>query len=194
MSHLIYQQVDGFFGSHFSEMKIEGKNDPGCTVRAPEESTDLVFGRFVETHVPKQKLPVECPTFGPKRRAEERSVRPVTSCHELLQMVAGNKLMMRDRPREMWVVSSERHHLLLVCHAVGRIGNKDRFPAEEEGSDKLPFGRHHLHPPSVFCELRNGDELVLFDIVDRFAGEIANKFGLLSRFDVFLLDGLDRLH
>ena len=175
-------------------MKIERKDDPGRSVRTPEQRSDSILGCFSESPVPEQKFPVERPAFAPERRAEKLAVRPVTARHKLLQMMAGNQFVMRDGTGKMRIIAAQAHHLLLVRHTAGRIRDEDRFAAEKKRCDKLAFGRHHLHPPRFLGQFRNGHEVVLFHVLDRFAGLIADQRRLLAGLDIFLLHGLDRLH
>src|SRR6266545_5350103 len=128
-------------------MEAEREDDARAAVAAPEEESDAVFGSLRELHIPEQQLPIKRPALAPEGRAEQPAIWLVARSHKALQVMAWNQFVMHGRAREMRVVAAHAHHLLLVRHSVGGIGNLDHFPAQEEGADKLAFGRHHLHPP-----------------------------------------------
>jgi hypothetical protein len=90
------------------------------------------------------------------------------------------------------VVAAHAHHLVAVIHGVGGVRHDDLLAAEEERRHFLPFGRHHGHPPILFGERWNGDEVALLDVVFRLAREIPHQIGLLARLDVQRLDLFER--
>ena len=154
----------------------------------PEKRADAVFRRLVKALVPQQKLPVQRPALHPERRVENLAVRAVTGGHIPLQVMARDQLVMRHGMREMRVVAAHAHHFLLVRHGRGRVGNEDRLAAEKERADELALGRHHLHPPRIAGQRRDGNEFVLLDILDRLARLVADQLGLFAGLDIFLLD------
>src|SRR5688572_23957472 len=108
-------------------------------------------------------------------------------------MMARDQFVMDRRTREVTVVTAHAHHLLFVGHRVGGERHLDHFAAKEKRADELSLGRHHLHAPAFACEIRDGDEVVVFDELDRFEGEFANHFRLFTGFDVEVLDVFEGL-
>ncbi len=193
VADLIDEQIDALFGRPVAEVKIQRKYDACRPVRTPEQRPDLVLGRLGKTTVPQQKFPIQCPALGVERRSEIAAVRPVTLAHKPLQVMAGNEFVMGHGACKMRVIAAHRHQLLLVRHAIGRVTNEYRLAAQKEGRHQLPFGRHHLHSPTVASDLRHGHEVVLLDVFDRLIGQPLDQLGLTPRLDECLLDGLDRL-
>ena len=131
--------------------------------------------------IPEQHLPVERPALGPERRAERAAVRVVARGHERLEVVAGDQLVVHGGAREVDVVAAHAHQLVVVIHRVGGEGDADHLAAGEERVHLLALGRHHLHPPDFLRERRDGDEVVLLDVVFGLARQIADQVGLLAR-------------
>src|SRR5689334_2188854 len=59
----IDQKIDALLRGHLFQMKAKAKDDACAAVHPPEQCSDAVFGSLVKTHIPHQKLPIECPTF-----------------------------------------------------------------------------------------------------------------------------------
>src|SRR5437588_230157 len=174
-------------------MKTERKNDARAAMHAPEKHPNAVLGRLRKIQVPEEHLPIKRVAFGPERRAEETSIRPVTRSHETLQMVARNQLVKNSGPREVYVVAAHAHHLLFVRHRVCRKRHQDGFAAEKERADQLSLRSHHLHAPGVTRELRHRDQIVIVYELDRFQRQIANHLRLLTGLDVQILYVLQSL-
>jgi hypothetical protein len=112
----------------------------------------------------------------------------MTRGHEALKVMARDKFVMNCGAREVDVVAAHAHHFLFVGHRVGGEGNLNDFAAEKERADQLAFGSHHLHAPALTREFGHGDEVVVFDELDRFEGEVANHFRLFAGLDVKVFD------
>src|SRR5262249_33528735 len=104
-------------------MEAEREYDTRAAVAAPEEESDAVFGSLRELHIPEQQLPIKRPALGPEGRAEQPAIWLVARGHKALQVMARNQFVMHGRAREVRVVAAHAHHLLLVRHRDGGIGN-----------------------------------------------------------------------
>src|ERR1041385_34738 len=153
VSDAVDEKVDALLGRHFLEVETERKNNARAAMHAPEERAHFIFRLLLETHVPKQKLQIKRVAFGPEGRAEQAAIRAITRGHETLKVVSRNQLMKDRGARERRIVAAHAHHLLFMSHGVGGIGNQNVFAAEEERTDELSFGRHHLHAPGVAREM-----------------------------------------
>src|SRR5215510_6499596 len=153
-------------------MKTEREDDARAAVAAPEEESDAVFGSLRELHVPEQQLAIKRPALAPEGRAEQPAIWLVARSHKALQVMARDQFVMHGRAREVGVVATHAHHLLLVRHRVGWIGYLDHLAAQEERADQLSFGRHHLHPPRLASQWRHRDQIVLLDEVNRLIRQV----------------------
>src|ERR1044071_3168646 len=161
-------------------------------MHTPEEHSDLLLRRLGKTQIPQQQFPVKRGSFTPERRPKDRAIWFVTRGHKAPQVMTGNQFMMNSGACKIDIVAAHAHHLLFVGHRVGGEGNQNHFSAQKERTDKLSLRRHHLDSPRLFCEFRNGDEVVVFDKLDRFEREIANHLWLLAGFDVKIFDVFER--
>ena len=191
MADTIHQKVDAFLRRHLLQMKAKRKDDPRTSMHAPEKHADAVLGSFGKIQVPEQQLPIKRIALSPEGRAEQGAVRPIACSHESLQVMTGNQFMKHRGTRKVYVVAAHAHHFLFMRHRIRGEGNEDRFAAEEEWTNELPFRRHHLHAPGVARELWDGHEIVIVDELDCFQRQIADHLGLLTRFDVMVLHVLE---
>src|SRR5258707_9841136 len=65
-------------------MKTQRENDSSRAMHSPEEHAYPVLGRLREVHIPQQHFPVERAALGPKRRAEDLAISPISRSHETL--------------------------------------------------------------------------------------------------------------
>src|SRR5881394_3862888 len=100
MPDAIDEKVYALLRRHFFQVETERENDASATMHAPEERAHLVLRFLLETHVPKQELPIERVAFGPERRAEDAAIRAITRGHETLQMMSRNQFVKDGRARE----------------------------------------------------------------------------------------------
>ena len=70
----------------------------------------------------------------------------------------------------------------------------NRLATKKERTNQLALRRHHLHPPGVAGQLRDGHQVVIVNELDRFQRQFAYQVGLLARLDVERLHILERLH
>src|SRR5215813_565240 len=173
-------------------MKTERENDSGTSMHTPEQHANPVLGGFRKIQIPKQHLPIERITFGPKRSTEQASIRSISGRHESLKMMAGDEFVKNCGASKVNIVTSHAHHFLLVGHRVSRERYLNYLTTEKERTHELTLRSHHLHPPGVSCQIGNSDKIVIVDELDRFDGQISNQRWLLSRFDVLCLHILQR--
>ncbi len=188
MADFFDQHIDALFGGHLFKMEAEGEDDSGAAVHAPEEHSDFVLGGFWEAHFPEEKFVVEGVAFGPEGGVEELALGIEAVFVELLEVVAGDELVVDGCAGEVDVVCAKAHELFLVLHFGGGEADHDLFAAKEEGADFLLFAGHHGHSPGFFGELGDGDKVVVFDVFDRFFGEVPDHLGLIAGLDVVLFD------
>src|SRR5262249_34263690 len=100
VSDAIHEEVDAFLRRHFLQVEAQRENDARAAVHAPEERADFVLGLSLEFQVPEEQFPVERVAFRPEGRAEQATIRFVTSRHETLQVMAGNQFMKDGGARE----------------------------------------------------------------------------------------------
>jgi hypothetical protein len=88
----------------------------------PKQYADALFRSARVVEILKQHLPMQCPTFDIKWRAEDPAMRGMRRRDKPLQMVSVDQLVWDRCAREMTVVASQTH---LIC----RIGDPDGLPA-----------------------------------------------------------------
>src|SRR5437868_15122599 len=101
-------------------------------MHAPEKHSDAILWRLRKFQIPKEQLPIERITLGPERCAEQAAIGSIARRHESLQVMTGNQFMKDGGAREVNVVPTHAHHLLLVRHCVRRKRDQDCFAAENE--------------------------------------------------------------
>ncbi|KAK1251832.1 hypothetical protein MKX07_007311 [Trichoderma sp. CBMAI-0711] len=188
------EQVDALLGREEAEVELDGEDDAGAAVHAPEHGADAVLGRLEEVAaLPEDVLPVHGPALGAEGRAEELAVAVVPLAHEELQPVARDHLVEGRRARKVAVVAAHHHLLELVRHVGRRVGHHDERPAEEEGGDALHVGAHHGHARRLLGQRRHRHQVVLLDEGGALAHQPLDEARLLAGRHRVLLDRVERL-
>ncbi len=75
------------------------------------------------------------------------------------------------------------------------VGNETLIvsPPVKKGFTRCRSRRHHLHPPGLLGQRRNGDQIAGLDELDRLVAELPDQRGLAAGSNELLLDVLERL-
>jgi hypothetical protein len=54
-TYFVHEEVDAFLRRHFAEVKVDGEDDAGCAVHAPEKHADAFSSRILKVGVVEEK-------------------------------------------------------------------------------------------------------------------------------------------
>ncbi len=104
--------------------------------------------------------------------------------------MARDQLVVHGGPGEVRVVPPHAHELVVVAHLVRGVGDADDLTPEEERTDQLSLGGHHLHAPHLARQRGDREPIAVLHEGDGLALQLAYDGRLLTGLDGQFLHGL----